>query len=101
MQGTWEARTSHDGVCTCTHDGDTWHPLCLQAEIRGGTYDLDLTALFSEWRVQEDRCALVQAPQILCVTSPRWLSSAAGGVATDLTKQSANRSSCAMLQCGG
>ena len=78
MQGTWEARTSHDGVCTCTHDGDTWHPLCLQAEIRGGTYDLDLTALFSEWRVQEDRCALVQAPQILCVTSPRWLSSAAG-----------------------
>ena len=78
MQGKWEARTSHDGVCTCTHDGDTWHPLCLQAEIRGGTYDLDLTALFSEWRVQEDRCALVQAPQILCVTSPRWLSSAAG-----------------------
>ena len=46
MQGTWEARTSHDGVCTCTYDGDTWHPLCLQAEIRGDTYDLNLTALF-------------------------------------------------------
>ena len=50
----------------------------MQADSTGDTCDLDLNALFSEWRVQGDRCALVQAPQVLCVTSPRWLNSAAG-----------------------
>eukprot|EP00439_Symbiodinium_sp_Y106_P049210 s1554_g6.t1 len=78
MQGSWEARAAHDPSCNCTQAGDTWHPICLQAEVRGDKCNLDLSVLFSEWRLHGDRCALVQAPSILCVVSPRWLNSAAG-----------------------
>ena len=78
MRGRWEARASLQGACACTHAADTWSPLYLQADIGAGASDLDLTALFSEWRFQDDRCALVQAPQLLCVAFPRWLNSAEG-----------------------
>ncbi|CAE7357226.1 unnamed protein product [Symbiodinium sp. CCMP2592] len=79
MQGRWEARTAApDGSFVCNQAGDTWQPICLQAEILGNTCHLDMSALFSEWRTQEARCALVQAPDILCVVSPRWLCSTSG-----------------------
>ena len=78
LQGTWEARVHCESGYECTAAGNTWTPICLQDDSMGDTCDLDLNALFSEWRVQGDRCALVQAPQVLCVTSPRWLNSAAG-----------------------
>ena len=78
LQGTWEARAPCNQGYECTASGNTWAPMCLQADSTGDTCDLDLNALFSAWRVQGDRCALVQAPQVLCVTSPRWLNSAAG-----------------------
>ncbi|CAE7790755.1 pol [Symbiodinium sp. CCMP2592] len=79
MQGRWEARTAApDGSFVCNQAGDTWQPICLQAEILGNTCHLDMSVLFSEWRTHGARCALVQAPDILCVVSPRWLCSTSG-----------------------
>ena len=84
FDGTWEARETQEGTKKTIVMNSTQAPLFLlassEAPLRTSGNNAGFAALLSAWTHRDVPCALVRAPDILCIVLQRCAGTAAGEI---------------------